>query len=371
MKARVFSGAVLGFGLFAATVIAQTPSPGAKAIGMGGTFVATGDDATSLWGNPAGLAQCPLGCGILFGGGVGTDVNEFARTLRDDFSGLDLGSLTDPAEIARLEGDLAKLQEKGTGVIGSGSAGIGYALRGWALGIGATAYTGAYPVIQTVQVGNVTLPSLSSRVTLKGLEARELRLGYAGTYSGFTFGGDVRYIQGYTYLADESLADVADDPEQIFRDALKKNERRTNRFSADLGATYTFVGKVRVGIVGENLNEPEFDVADGSTIPLPRTVRVGAAFAPVSFDGIVFSADADVNHQRTLVPGLTSRRIAGGAQIFFVRLGAFRDLDAVDPHWAFTGGLQLPLKVISIGISGVYSSDRRDIGAAAEVRVKL
>ena len=96
-------------------------------------------------------------------------------------------------------------------------------------------------MIQTVVVGGVTLPSLSSRVVLKGLEAREVRLGYAGTFSGVTLGGDVRYIQGYTYFADESLTDAADDPEQIFRDALKKNDRRTNRFSADLGATYTFV----------------------------------------------------------------------------------------------------------------------------------
>jgi hypothetical protein len=337
---------------------------------MGGTFVATGDDATSLWGTRR-TGPAPAR--------VRGAVRKRRRNRRERirprapgrFSGLDLASLTDPAEIARLEGDLAKLQEKGTGVIGSGNAGSAYALRGWAIGIGATVYTGAYPVIQTIDVGGVTLPSLASRVVLKGLEARELRLGYAGTYSGLTIGIDGRYIEGRTYLADESLADVADDPAQIFRDALKKNERQTNKFSADVGATYTFAGKVRLGVVGQNLNEPEFTVADGSTVPLPRTYRAGAAFAPISFDGIVFSADADINHQKTLIPGLTSRRIAGGAQIFFLQVGAFRDLDAVDPHWAYTAGLHLGLKVLSIGISGAYSSDRRDIGAAAEVRVKL
>jgi hypothetical protein len=340
-------------------------------IGMGGTFVATGNGATSLWGNPAGLVQCPLGCGTLFGGAIATDENAFIRTLQDDFSGLDLASLTDPAVIARLRDDLEKFQEKGTGAIGSGSAGIAYAFGGWAIGIGGTAYTGAYPVIQTIDVGGVTLPSLASRVVLKGLEAREIRLGYAGTFSGLTIGIDGRYIQGHTYLANESLSDVGGDPAEVLRDALKKNERQTDKFSADVGATYTFAGKLRVGIVGENLNEPEFTVADGSTVPLPRAVRAGAAFAPVSFDGIVFSADADLNHQKTLVPGLDSRRIAAGAQIFFVQVGAFRDLDAVDPHWAYTAGLHLGLKVISFGISGVYSSDKRDIGAAAEVRVKL
>jgi hypothetical protein len=85
----------------------------------------------------------------------------------------------------------------------------------------------------------------------------------------------------------------------------------------------------------------------------------------------VLSADADLNKQKTLVPGLSSRRIAAGAQIYFLRVGAFRDLEAVDPHWAYTAGLQLPLHFVSIGLSGVYSSHKRDVGAAAEVRVKL
>jgi len=371
VKRGVLTGSIIGAALLAAAAGAQTPSPGAQAIGTGGTFVASGNDATALWGNPAGLAQCPLGCAVLFGGAVATDENGFARSLRDDFKGVDVDTLTDPAKIARLEADLVRFQTKGTGVIGSGSAGVGYALHGFAVGIGATVYTGAYPVIDLVDVGGVTVPSLASRVTLKGLEARELRVGYAGTFSGVTLGADVRYIQGRTYFADESLAAAADDPQGIFRDAIKKSERRTNRFSADLGATYTFVGKLRVGLVAENLNEPEFDVSDGTRVRLPRTLRAGAAFAPVSFDGIVISADADMNHPKTFVPGLTSRRIAAGAQIFVVRIGAFRDLDAVDPHWAYTAGLQLPFKLLSIGVSGVYSSDKRDVGAAAELRVKL
>ncbi|HWC64627.1 MAG TPA: conjugal transfer protein TraF [Thermoanaerobaculia bacterium] len=364
--------AALAAVLSALPLAAQTPSPGAKAIGMGGAFVASGNDASALWGNPAGLVECPLGCAILFGGAVATDENGFARTLRDDFRNVGLDTLTDPAKIAALEDDLVRFQEKGTGTIGSGVAGLGYAIRGFGIGIGETIYAGAYPRLVLVPVGDFVLPSFDSSVTLRGIEARELRVGYAGSFFGFTIGGDVRYVQARTYLASESLAEAADDPASLLRDALKKSERRSNKLAFDAGAIWRApLGRIRVGIVGENLNEPELEFADGSRAPLPRAIRAGAAWAPISFDGIVLSADADLNRQKTLVPGLSSRRIAAGAQIYFLRVGAFRDLEAVDPHWAYTAGLQLPLHFVDIGLSGVYSSHKRDVGAAAEVRVKL
>jgi len=368
MRTRTILGA-FAVSAAAATALAQTPAPGAKAMGMGGTFVASGNDATALWGNPAEMTECALGCATLFGGASGVDQNGFARTLRDDFSDLDLGNV-DPSEIPKLLDDLRSFATSGTGTIGSGSAGLGYALRGFGIGIGETVYAGANPAIQYVSPGS-SVPSLASRVVLKGIEAREIRAGYAGTFLGFSIGGDVRYVQGRTYFATESLAEAADDPLSLLRDALKKSETRTDKVAFDFGATWSALGKFRIGIVGQNLNEPEFDFADGSRAALPRAIRAGAAFAPVSFDGIVFSADADLNNQKTLVPGLSSRRIAAGAQIFFVRVGAFRDLEAVDPHWAFTAGLNLPLKVVSIGVSGVYSADKRDVGLSGEIRVKL
>jgi hypothetical protein len=157
----------------------------------------------------------------------------------------------------------------------------------------------------------------------------------------------------------------------LSRDALKQNEVRTNRVAFDAGALYQPIPKLKLGIVALNLNQPKFDVENGSEAVLPRTIRVGAAFAPLSWDGVVISADADLNKQTTLIPGLSSRRIAAGAQIYFIRVGAFRDLEAVDPHWAYTGGFQLSGHFISLGISGVYSSGKRDLGAAAELKVKL
>ena len=351
-------------------LFAQTPSPGARSIGMGGTFVASGDDAAGLWGNPATIAHCSLGCGNLFGGAIATDENRFANTLHDDFAGIDPSHLS-TAELTRLENDLKGFQTAGTGTIGSGSAGLAYAIRGFAIGIGGTVYTGAYPTIDLVNVGGSMVPSLDSRVTLKGLETREVRLGYAGSFFGMTLGGDVRYVQGRTYFVSDTLEEAAKNPASLSRDALKQNEVSTNKLAFDAGALFEPVPRLRLGVVVLNINQPHFDVQNGSNAVLPRTLRVGVAFAPLSWDGVVISADADLNKQTTLIPGLSSRRIAAGAQIYFVRVGAYRDLEAVDPHWAYTGGFQLSAHFVSIGISAVYATGKRDLGAAAEVKVKL
>lgn len=361
---------IAGALLVAAAAGAQTPSPGAKSIGMGGTFVAAGSDATALWGNPAGIAQCTLGCAVLFGGAIATDENRFANTLRDDFANADLAHLS-ASQLTRLENDLRGFQTPGTGTIASGSAGLAYAIQGFGIGIGGTVYTGVYPTIDLIGIGAAIVPSLDSRVTLRGLETRELRMGYSKAFSGLTVGGVVRYIQGRTYFVSDSLQEAAENPATLSRDALRKNEVKTNRIAFDLGALYQPIPKLRLGIVGMNLNEPKFGMFDGSDAVLPRTIRVGAAFAPLSWDGVVISADADLNKQKTLVPGLSSRRIAAGAQIYFLRVGAYRDLEAVDPHWAYTGGFQLSGHFISLGVSAVYATGKRDLGAAAEIKLKL
>ncbi|MGH9442297.1 MAG: conjugal transfer protein TraF [Thermoanaerobaculia bacterium] len=356
--------------LLAGAAGAQTPSPGAKSIGMGGTFVAAGSDAASLWGNPAGIAQCTLGCAVLFGGAIATDENRFANTLHDDFANADLTHLS-AGQLTRLEDELTSFQTPGTGTIGSGSAGLAYAIQGFGIGIGGTVYTGVYPTIDLIGIAGSMVPSLDSRVTLRGLETRELRTGYSKSFSGITVGGDLRYIQGRTYSVSETLTQAAESPVNLSRDALKKNEVKTSRVAFDLGALYQPVPKLRLGIVGLNLNEPKFATFDGPDAVLPRTIRVGAAFAPLSWDGVVISADADLNKQKTLIPGLSSRRIAAGAQIYFLRVGAYRDLEAVDTHWAYTGGFQLSGHFLSLGVAGVYSTGKRDLGASAEVKIKL
>lgn len=378
-------GVVVCVCLFGGALFAQTPVPGPDAMGVGGAFVASGNDAASLWGNPAGIAACKLGCADLFAGGIASDENQFVSRLRSDFAGADFAGFAaghNLSQIPKLVADLKSFQTPGTGAIGSGSGGLAYAVNGFAIGIGETVYAGAYPTIDLTNVTPATFLNNQTAVTLRGLEARELRLGYAfsALMNRLTIGVTTRYIEGRTFGLSEPILEAADTPVDIIRDSLKKNEEGTNRIAFDAGAIFSPIPKLRIGLVGMSLNEPKFAIHEtdlagnpvGSTeIPLPRVLRLGASFAPLSYDGIVFTADADLNKQKTLIPGLSSQRIGGGVQIYFFRVGAFRDLEAVDPHWAYTGGFRIGTRFISIDVAGTYSSGRRDEGAAATVRVKL
>jgi hypothetical protein len=122
-------------------------------------------------------------------------------------------------------------------------------------------------------------------------------------------------------------------------------------------------GKVRVGLVGTALNEPEFDLAELPAAPasvrLPRTVRAGVAVQPIGM--LTVAADYDL-------------------PLFAIRAGAFRDTEAPDPHWAYAAGVGLGLKILSVNAALVFSSEgglsfssteRRDVGAAVDARLRF
>jgi hypothetical protein len=152
------------------------------------------------------------------------------------------------------------------------------------------------------------------------------------------------------------------------------------------------LGKVRVGLVSTAINEPEFDVARDPTRPsligapptmrLPRTLRAGIAAQPIG--PITIAADYDLRETDTLLPGGRSRQFSFGAEvrlpIFALRGGVFRDSAAPDAHWAYSGGIGLGLKSLSVNAAVVFSSqgglslsstNRRDIGAALDARVRF
>jgi hypothetical protein len=359
--------------LSSATLLAQTPSPGPRSIGMGGAFAATNDDATSLWGNPAGLAMCGASCGTLFGGAVGTDENHFASTL-DEFSHLDWGNLSGQ-DLNRIVQALNNFRTPGTGVIASGSAGLVYGISGFGTGFGITAYTGIYPVIDLTDLPpNGNIADNHTAAIFKGLEAIESRLGYSfPLVSNFVYiSADVRYIQGRTYYAQVPINAVGNNNLwDLVRDALRHNEVRTTRWSYDAGALVTPLPNLKIGFAGIALNQPNFTVFDGTQAKLPRTLRGGAAFAFTNWDGVVLAVDGDINKQETLVPNLKSQRLSAGLQVYWVTVGTFYDFAAVDPHWAWTAGLHLGTSKAAVDVAGVYSAGSRDLGIAIDFRVKL
>lgn len=363
---------------------------------MGGASVAVADDGTALWTNPAGLA---LRDGLdieIFGGGVATNRNDFTGAV-DRLSSLDLEAIARGEDLDRIPGalrDLSRLASPGTGVVGSGVAGIAVGKGGFSVGIGDVAYGAVFPTIDLVRIlpGNDPDTGFAfneTAATFVGLEAREVRAGYAVSLLQrvLLVGGAVRYVRGRTYFNRASIFETEDsDPADLVLKAFDENARESDAFAFDAGAMVNILGKARVGVAANSVNEPDFDVARVAGAPgsvrLPRTVRAGVAVMPIGL--LTIAADYDLVESQTLRPGGDSRQFSAGIEVklplFALRAGAFRDTAAPDPHWAYSAGLGLGLKAVSVNAAVVFSTEggfslsstnRRDLGAALDARVRF
>jgi hypothetical protein len=301
--------------------------------------------------------------------------------------------------------DLQRIAQPGAGVVGSGTAGLVVGKSGWALGVGEVAYSGVYPTIDLAAI--LPLPGTDPRsilnnstgISFAGLEAREVRLGYGRAFFNkvLLVGGAVRYVQGRTYFVRQGIFDVdVSDPIGVARDAFDHNQQTTNKLTFDVGAMVNILGVARVGLVSTSINEPKFDVSpDARTFPgvvptpvvpatlkLPRTLRAGVAVQPIGM--LLVAIDYDLKETDTLVPTAKTQQIAAGVEVKLplvaIRVGSFRDTAAVDPHWAYSAGFGLGLKMLSVNASLVFSSEggtslsstnRRDLGGAIDARFRF
>jgi hypothetical protein len=369
---------------------------------MAGAVTAVADDGTAVWTNPAGLARAERLDLEIFGGGAASNRNGFTAIV-DRLSSLDLDAIRagrDPTTVQRALRDLSLLAAPGTGTVGSGAAGVVLGKGGLALAIGDLAYAGVSPTIDLthVQPGNdpnVGLAFNQTALSFAGLEAREVRLSYARAFFSkvLLVGGTARYIQGRTYFVREGVFQVHDfDPVALAREALKHNERTTSKLAFDLGAMVNILGKARVGVSSAAINEPKFDVTSNpadpalagapATIKLPRTLRAGAAGQPIG--ALTIAIDYDLRATDTLLAGGRSRQLSIGAEfklpLFAIRAGAVRDSAAPDPHWAYAAGFGIGLNAVSVNAAVLFSSEggtslsstnRRDVGAALDARVRF
>jgi hypothetical protein len=367
---------------------------------MGGAATAVADDGTALWTNPAGLARDPRTDLDLFGGAVATDRGGL-RAAAASLSGLDLPTLAgDPSAILPVLGELSRLSSSGASVVGSGAAGLVFGWSGLALGIGDVVYSGVYPNVDLTHILPGDDPSTGIRfnetaVRSAGLEGREVRLGLSKAFlqRALLVGVTGRYIMGRTYYLSQSVFDLdLGNPLSVARQALQDNARDSSGFAVDAGAMLNILGKLRIAMVSTSINEPSFAVKQDPSNPqlagapeslkLPRTLRAGAAFEPIG--ALTIAVDGDLIRSDTLVPGGKSQQICAGVEVrlplFAIRAGAFRDVAAPDPHWAYSAGFGLGLPWLSVNGSIVLSTyhglslasaNQRDIGAALDARFRF
>lgn len=226
---------------------------GTRALGLAGAFVGVADDATAVYWNPAGLATGPF---------FDLVVERVEGDAFPDGRDLPLDSAT------RGSGGAAWTMALTTPAFGLSY----YRIRAVSFPAG-TAETAPIDR-ETVRSGEVAVSSLMTR-----------HFGATLVQSigpGVAVGTTLKLVRA-TAVRQQVAAATAPDALDVASEFTGDTE---TRFDLDAGLLVS-VGAWRVGVVGRNLRQPEFEVStDGSVaadpMRLTRQVRAGLAFAPRS-----------------------------------------------------------------------------------------
>lgn len=196
----------------------------------------------------------------------------------------------------------------------------------------------------------------------------------------FAIGGNIKFMKARTY---NTALQIFDDE---FEDALDKAtddyEESTN-FGLDLGFLYHFGDDLRVGVVGRNLNSPDFDIkplfpgGDDSIEEEPQ-IRAGVAYKPLNF--VTIAVDYDITkNEFTTSDNLESQNLCGGVEfrlleILQLRGGAYKNLAEGDIGIVYTAGLGFNLWLFNLDIGASMSSESSEIDGEdipKEIKVEL
>ncbi|HEV8539593.1 MAG TPA: conjugal transfer protein TraF [Nitrospiraceae bacterium] len=343
---------------------------GPRAAGMGGAGVAVTTDSLATYWNPAGLAMERTFDIRGQASAQFTDRVGINQTIKDinaiNFSDTSL------ANQARLQALIDKLASPYASVSAAGAVGLYF--KGYSgdhyfgMNVSDVATGGTYmsTVDPTVTVVGGRLTN-ASQVATRGLEARQIGFSYAYAFLDRTLslGATVKVIQGAAYHKQRTLVGSSGNFDMS---NLGKATISTS-YGIDVGAVYRPVSWFQAGIVGKDLNAPEFDAPQGQKFQLNPQFRGGVAVKP--YETLTLTADGDINKNSTLVPTIKSRVISVGAeQTLFskglaLRAGAFKNVEDANSYITPTAGLGVRLWAFSLDVGAGY--DFRQRGALGSI----
>ena len=196
-------------------------------------------------------------------------------------------------------------------------------------------------------------------INVKGLAIAEVPLSYAHKFpvknADLSIGINLKYMEGITYSNILSLENTDSDK---LNDSLDKNKKVSSSVGVDLGVLLR-ADKIKVGIVGKNLNSPKFDFYDGSQYTVSPMYRAGVAVDLNSW--ITFAMDIDLSKNDTFIPGYDSQYVGGGLDIhpgswISFRAGIMRNMIQDEEGTILTGGFGLGLKWFQLDLAAEAST---------------
>ena len=311
---------LLGFLLIALSAAPLSAQPfettSARALGMGGAFVAVADDVSAVWWNPAGLAS-----GALFS--VVVERSQFER----EWTGL-FGAPS-PADRSAL-----------FFAAGSLPLGLSYVSARETYATQGPADKAIVRDLITRQAGATVVQSLSDFVVV------------AAT---------LKYVRGSAAAGLFTGTDLANAADALERDG-------SNAFDADIGLMVN-AGDLKAGLTFRNVTSPSFEAADGTELELPWLARAGVSYLVTP--ALTVAADVDLRgvergleKQRALAVGTEYRlaRFAVRAGARIDTIGDARPLGTVGGSYAVRNGIW-----VDIWAAGGSKQAERGWGLAGRV----
>ena len=231
---------------------------GARALGMGGAFVAVADDPTAVHWNPAGLVR-----GGPAGLTIGTDWFHFRNGNRPPVPG-------------------ATRQSASLISIGTWPLGLSYGSECASL---ITQVTAAGTRVESLSLKHLGVTVLQ---TVFDIDA------FGGEFS-LVAGATVKFSRGTARISELSSAETIGGAFEAVDDAVG---RSIGVVDLDVGL-HAELPRLRAGVTFKNLRQPRFHTIAESAIVVKRRARLGVAFVPR--DGLTFALDVDLDTADPLV----------------------------------------------------------------------
>lgn len=382
MMKRYAAAAAILLGMTSAAQALEFQPLGGGTLGIGGAGVARTYGALAPYWNPAGLAYAPktvtvsvvAGAGLQPKGKLAEDLDNF-NSAYDAFNvpGQTPTQLQNSANALAGAANALLATNTNDTLRATAQAALGAQIKHMGFGVYGTFEAGATPggagTPFTIPVNPATVQAdLSNNlsgtnpktVTIRGIVLLDapLSYGYAFKDGTFALGASAKYLYAETTSMSRAVYDTTTNKPLSSSDLTKdlsKDRKGSSGWGIDLGAIWKPTKSSALGVVAKNLNEPSFD-ANGAKITVNRQVRAGGTWEPLSW--LELAADVDVFNNPTLVPGLRTQHLGGGAEFhpfnsLRLRAGGYTDLNNTDTG-ALTAGLSLGIPWFYLDLDGAY-----------------